>query len=100
MAAGYLLKEANYIDRPLSDDETWSAFAYLFFSKSVNDTSYKFGFLKSILEVIMIVAVVFFLIALIGMITEHGVLALVCYHISLFIFCPTFYIWIRRKVGI
>ena len=48
----------------------------------------------------MIVAVVFFLIALIGMITEHGVLALVCYNVSLFIFGPTFYIWIRRKVGL
>ncbi len=50
MAAGYLLKEAEYVDRPLSDDEMWSAFAYLFSSKSVNDTSYKFGFLKSILD--------------------------------------------------
>lgn len=50
MAAGYLLKEGLYVDRPLSDDEMWSAFAYLFSSKSVNDTSYKFGFLKSILD--------------------------------------------------
>jgi len=50
MAAGYLLKEANYIDRPLSDDEMWSAFAYLFSSKSINDTSYKFGFLKAIID--------------------------------------------------
>ena len=50
MAAGYLLKEGTYIDKPLSDDEMWSAFAYLFSSKSVNDTSYKFGFLKSILD--------------------------------------------------
>lgn len=50
MAAGYLLKEADFIDRPISDDEMWSAFAYLFSSKSVNDTSYKFGFLKSILD--------------------------------------------------
>ena len=39
-----------YEDRPLSDDEMWSAFAYVFSSKSVNDTSYKFGFLKSILD--------------------------------------------------
>lgn len=45
-----MLKEAEYEDRPLSDDEMWSAFAYLFSSKSVNDTSYKFGFLKSILD--------------------------------------------------
>ena len=50
MAAGYLLKEAEYVDRPLSDDEMWSAFAFLFSSKSVNDTSYKYGFLKAILD--------------------------------------------------
>ena len=50
MAAGYALKEGIYIDRPLSDDEMWAAFTYLFSSKSVNDTSYKFGFLKSILD--------------------------------------------------
>ncbi len=50
MAAGYALKEGKYLDRPLSDDEMWSAFAFLFSSKSVNDTSYKFGFLKSILD--------------------------------------------------
>jgi len=50
MSAGHLLKEEKYIDRPLSDDEMWSAFAYLFSTKSVNDTSYKFGFLKSILD--------------------------------------------------
>ena len=50
MAAGYLLKEGVYDSRKLSDDEMWSLFAYLFSSKSVNDTSYKFGFLKSILD--------------------------------------------------
>lgn len=50
VSAGFDLKEGNYIDRPLSDDEMWSVFSYLFSSKSVNDTSYKFGFLKSILD--------------------------------------------------
>ena len=50
MAAGYLLKEGVFDSRKLSDDEMWSLFAYLFSSKSVNDTSYKFGFLKSILD--------------------------------------------------
>ena len=50
MAAGYNLSEAIFDSHPLSDDEMWSAFAYLFSSKSVNDTSYKFGFLKSILD--------------------------------------------------
>lgn len=50
MASGHLLKEEKYKEGPLSDDEMWSAFAYLFSSKSVNDTSYKYGFLKSILD--------------------------------------------------
>lgn len=50
MAAGYNLKYGEYKRGNLSDDEMWSAFAYLFSSKSVNDTSYKFGFLKSILD--------------------------------------------------
>ncbi len=50
MAAGYSLNEGKYIDKPLSDDEMWSSFQYLFSNKSVNDTSYKFGFLKSILD--------------------------------------------------
>lgn len=50
MPAGFDLKEGNFIDRPLSDDEMWSVFSYLFSTKSVNDTSYKFGFLKSILD--------------------------------------------------
>lgn len=50
MAAGFDLKEGVYDSRALSDDEMWSAFTYLFSSKSVNDTSYKFGFLKSILD--------------------------------------------------
>ncbi|MDD3138344.1 MAG: HNH endonuclease domain-containing protein [Lachnospiraceae bacterium] len=50
MSAGYDLKEGDYARRPLSDDEMWSAFAYLFSSKSHNDTSYKYGFLKAILD--------------------------------------------------
>ena len=50
MAAGYNLKLGEYKQGALSDDEMWSAFAYLFSSKSHNDTSYKFGFLKSILD--------------------------------------------------
>lgn len=50
MSAGFDLKEGYYAERPLSDDEMLSAFSYLFSSKSVNDTSYKFGFLKSVLD--------------------------------------------------
>lgn len=48
--AGFDLKQGEYRKGKLSDDEMWSAFAFLFSSKSVNDTSYKFGFLKSILD--------------------------------------------------
>ena len=50
MARGYDLPYGTYVDRQLSDDEMWSAFSFLFSSKSRNDTSYKFGFLKSILD--------------------------------------------------
>lgn len=50
MSAGYNLKEGEYVKKPLSDDEMWSAFAFLFSNKSKNDTSYKYGFLKSVLD--------------------------------------------------
>lgn len=50
MPAGFDLKEGDFVHRQISDDEMWSAFAYLFSSKSSNDTSYKYGFLKSILD--------------------------------------------------
>ena len=48
--AGYNLKEGNYEKRHASDDELWSALSVVFSSKSVNDTSYKFGFLKAIID--------------------------------------------------
>ena len=41
MAAGASLNEGTYRDGHFSDDEMWSAFAFLFSSKSVNDTSEK-----------------------------------------------------------
>ena len=50
MARGYDLPYGTYVNRQLSDDEMWSAFSFLFSGKSRNDTSYKFGFLKSILD--------------------------------------------------
>lgn len=50
MSAGFDLKEGDYSRRQLSEDEMWSSFAYLFSNKSHNDTSYKYGFLKSILD--------------------------------------------------
>ena len=48
--AGYKLKEGKYEDRSVSEDELWSALSVVFTSKSRNDTSYKFGFLKSIID--------------------------------------------------
>ena len=48
--AGFDLKEGFYEDREVSEDELWDAVACVFTSKSKNDASYKFGFLKSILD--------------------------------------------------
>ncbi len=48
--AGYDLKEGRYEERNASDDELWSAFSCVFSSKSKNDSSYKYGFLKAILD--------------------------------------------------
>ena len=50
MSAGASLREGTYRLGHLSDDEMWSAFAYLFSSKSKQSASYKYGFLKSILD--------------------------------------------------
>lgn len=49
---GYLLKEGEYTNVELSDSQMWEAFDWLFSRKSKNDSSYKFLFLKSILECI------------------------------------------------
>lgn len=48
--AGYDLKEESYIKQQLSEDDLWSIFSSMFSSKSYHDTSYKFGFFKSILD--------------------------------------------------
>lgn len=48
--AGFDLREGTYEARDTSDDELWSAFASLFSSKSKNTSSYKYGFLKAIIE--------------------------------------------------
>ena len=48
--AGYDLAEGRYENRTLSDDEMWSAFSNLFSSRSKNSSSYKFGFLKAIMD--------------------------------------------------
>lgn len=47
---GYDLKEGQYDSRTLSDDEMWSAFSNLFSSHSMKSSSYKFGFLKAIMD--------------------------------------------------
>ncbi len=47
---GSKLSCGEYDKRPISDDEMWSAFATLFSSKSRKDTTYKYGFLKSIID--------------------------------------------------
>ncbi len=48
--AGFDLKEGSYEAREASDDEFWSAFSCVFSSRSRNDSSYKYGFLKSIID--------------------------------------------------
>ena len=48
--AGFELKEGLYEDREVSEDEMWSSIACVFTSESKNDASYKFGFLKAILD--------------------------------------------------
>ncbi len=47
---GYNLAEGRYENRTLSEDEMWSAFSNLFSAHSKNSSSYKFGFLKSIMD--------------------------------------------------
>ena len=48
--AGFDLKEGKYDERSVSDDELWSSLACVFSSKSRNDTSYKYGFLKALID--------------------------------------------------
>lgn len=48
--AGYNLKEGQFENRQISDDELWSVFNYAFSSQIKHDTSYKYGFLKSLMD--------------------------------------------------
>lgn len=48
--AGYNLTEESYIKKQLKEDELWSVFSGMFSSKISHDTSYKYGFFKSILD--------------------------------------------------
>lgn len=49
---GYKLLEGQYKDDQLTTDKMWDTFNWLFSSRSKNDTSYKFIFLKSIIDCI------------------------------------------------
>lgn len=50
MAAGHNLKKGEYRQGKLTEDEMWSAFSYTFSPKSSHAASYKYGFLKAILD--------------------------------------------------
>ena len=50
MSAGYNLKSGNYKNGKVSDEELWEAVAFVFTSASRNESSYKFGFLKAIID--------------------------------------------------
>lgn len=49
---GYKLSEGKYNSKRMSKDEMWDVFNWLFSSHSRNDASYKFIFLKSIIDCI------------------------------------------------
>jgi hypothetical protein len=48
--AGFNLKEGIYDNKHINEDELWSILGIVFSNKSKNDTSYKFGFFKAILD--------------------------------------------------
>nr|MCR5667992.1 hypothetical protein [Lachnospiraceae bacterium] len=48
--AGHELKCATYRAEHVPEDELWSAFAHLFSSQTRMVSSYKYGFLKSIID--------------------------------------------------
>jgi len=50
--AGFDLKEGEYKPEIVSDEELWRAFNMVFSTKTVNSSSYKFVFLKSIIDCI------------------------------------------------
>ncbi len=50
MVAGHDLKEGQYDPRQLNSDEIWQNLSIVFTSRSRNSTSYKYGFLKAILD--------------------------------------------------
>ena len=47
---GYKLNEGNYKRVSLTDDEMWKTVNWLFSTRSINETSYKFIFFKSLID--------------------------------------------------
>lgn len=50
MAAGFDLPNGQYYNKIVSEDELWSALSCVFSSRSKNTSSYKFGFIKAIID--------------------------------------------------
>lgn len=48
--AGFDLKEGKYVNSLATDDDLWAALSNVFTTHSKNDSSYKYGFLKSIID--------------------------------------------------
>ena len=48
--AGFDLKEGRYVKRDVTEDELWASLVRVFTTKSRNDVSYKYAFLKSLLD--------------------------------------------------
>lgn len=48
--AGFDLAEGTYSKKHMTEDDIWSVFSSMFSNKISHDTSYKFGFFKSILD--------------------------------------------------
>jgi 5-methylcytosine-specific restriction endonuclease McrA len=47
---GFKLTKGEIVSEDLTDDEIWSIFKFIYSSKSKNQSSYKYGFIRSILE--------------------------------------------------
>jgi hypothetical protein len=50
MKEGWKLKDGLYQFEDITENQIWQIFSYIFSTKSANRTSYKFGFLKALIE--------------------------------------------------
>ncbi|NLX77533.1 MAG: hypothetical protein GXZ01_09250 [Clostridiaceae bacterium] len=50
---GWKLRRGEWTKECLSEDEIWAKFNHIFSTKSANRTSYKYCFIKSLLENIL-----------------------------------------------